>query len=95
MRVLPSDLFLPKPPEEKLPIPIFRSVEARRRERPSPDLLDTIETRQHCQDYLRENRVECRTESLEILGSEQPADDPAAIGKEMYLVVKLADEWNA
>ena len=44
--------FLAEPPEERLPIPDFRTV-ARRTVRPSPDLLDTIYAMQRRQDWLR------------------------------------------
>ncbi len=35
-------LFLPRPPEERIPIPDLRTVASRGLEQPSPNLLDTI-----------------------------------------------------
>ena len=48
-------LFLAEPPEERLPIPDFRTV-AHGTVRPSPDLLDTIYGMQRRQDWLRRLR---------------------------------------
>jgi Zn-dependent peptidase ImmA (M78 family) len=95
VRVALGYLFLPEPPEEKLPIPDFRTVEATKHERPSPDLLDTIYTMQRRQDWLREDRIECEAEPLEFVGSAKLTHDPSAIGREMRLAVGLADGWAA
>jgi Zn-dependent peptidase ImmA (M78 family) len=95
VRVALGYLFLPEPPEEKLPIPDFRTVEVRKLERPSPDLLDTIYTMQRRQDWLREDRIECEVDPLEFVGSAKLTDDPSAIGREMRLAVGLADGWAA
>jgi Zn-dependent peptidase ImmA (M78 family) len=95
VRVALGYLFLPVPPEEKLPIPDFRTVEARKLERPSPDLLDTIYTMQRRQDWLRDDRIECEADPLAFVGSAKLTDDPSAIGREMRLAVGLADGWAA
>ena len=47
-------LFLREPPDERLPVPDYRTVTGTARDRPSPDLLDTIYTMQRRQDWLRE-----------------------------------------
>ncbi len=91
VRVPLGYLFLPEPPEEKLPIPDFRTVEPRNLERPSPDLLDTIYTMQRRQDWLREDCIECEAEPLEFVGSAKITDDPSAIGREMRLAIGLTD----
>ena len=39
-------LFLPEPPDERLPVPDYRTVDSTARGRPSPDLLDTLYTMQ-------------------------------------------------
>jgi Zn-dependent peptidase ImmA (M78 family) len=88
-------LFLPEPPEENLPIPDFRTAEARKLNRPSADLLDTIYTMQRRQAWLREERIECEAEPLEFVGSARLKDDPAAIGREMRRTVGLSDGWAA
>ena len=55
-------LFLPDPPDEKLPIPDFRTVRSRGVQRPSPDLLDMI--------YLCQRRQAWYQDYAERLGEE-------------------------
>ena len=87
-------LFLPEPPEERLPIPDFRTV-GDTIGHPSPDLLDTIYAMQTRQAWLREDRIECEAEPLDFVGSAQPADDPGAVGREMRRIVGVSDGWAA
>lgn len=88
-------LFLPEPPEERLPIPDFRTVSDTVLERPSPDLLDTIFTMQRRQAWLREERIEYEADPLDYVGSAQLADDPGAVGREMRRVLGFDDGWAA
>ena len=88
-------LFLPEPPEEKLPVPDLRTLESRGVPRPSPDLLDTIYAMQHRQEGLREDRIECEAEPLDFVGSARQTDNPAGIGQEMRRTVGLVDGWAA
>lgn len=87
-------LFLPEPPEERLPIPDFRTVK-NRPSRPSPDLLDTIYTMQRRQDWLREERIECEADPLDFVGSARLSDQPAAVGQEMRRSAGLSAGWAA
>ena len=88
-------LFLPEPPEERLPIPDFRTVSDGALERPSPDLLDTIFTMQRRQAWLREERIECEAEPLDFVGSARLADDPGGVGREMRRMLGFANGWAA
>lgn len=87
-------LFLPAPPEEKLPIRDLRTVKDKP-SRPSPDLLDTIYAMQRRQDWMREERVDAEAGPLEFVGSARLNDDPQAVGQEMRRAVGVADEWAA
>ena len=85
-------LFLAEPPEERLPIPDFRTL-AHRPVRPSPDLLDTIYAMQRRQDWLREERLEGEADPLEFVGNARLNDEPMAVGQEMRRTAGLDDGW--
>jgi len=84
-------LFLPEPPELPLPFADFRTVESRRPQGISPELMDTIQQMQRRQAWLREERMEAEVEPLTFVGAAKLTDDPAAIGREMRHVVGLDD----
>jgi Zn-dependent peptidase ImmA (M78 family) len=88
-------LFLPAPPEERIPIPDFRTVRNQEARHPSPDLLDTIYAMQRRQAWLREERIECEAEPLDFVGSARLGDDPESIGREMRRVIGFGDGWAA
>ncbi|MCR4314764.1 MAG: ImmA/IrrE family metallo-endopeptidase [Planctomycetes bacterium] len=85
--------FLDEPPEEKLPIPDFRTVSGNDVSHPSPNLIDTIYAMQRRQDWLRDERIECEIEPLYFVGSAGLSDDPEAAGREMRRVVGISDGW--
>ena len=88
-------LLLPEPPEEHLPVPDYRTVAGVRRDRPSPDLLDTLYTMKRRQEWLRESLVENDAEPLAFVGSARLADDPDAVGHEMRRALGLDLGWAA
>ena len=88
-------LFLPEPPEERLPVPDYRTVADADRGRPSPDLLDTLYTMRRRQEWLRESLIENGTEPLAIVGSARLADGPDAVGREMRRTLGLDGGWAA
>ena len=88
-------LFLPEPPEERLPVPDYRTVADARRNRPSPDLLDTLYTMQRRQDWLRESLIEIDAEPLAFVASARLADAPDAVGREMRRALGLGGGWAA
>ena len=88
-------LFLPEPPEERLPVPDYRTVAGAARDRPSPDLLDTLYTMRRRQEWLRESLVDSDAEPLAFVASARLADDPGAVGREMRRSLGLDGEWAA
>ncbi len=87
-------LFLPEPPEERIPIPDFRTIRGEISS-PSPNLLDTIYAMQRRLAWLREDRIECEAEPLDFVGSARLSDDPQAVGQEMRRAVGISSEWAA
>ncbi len=86
-------LFLPEPPEERIPIPDLRTIRNQEISHPSPDLLDTIHAMQRRQAWLREELIECEADPLDFVGSANPTDDPQGVGREMRRMVGLDDSW--
>jgi Zn-dependent peptidase ImmA (M78 family) len=86
-------LFLPEPPEERLPIPDFRTVSGAGLERPSPELLDTIYAMQRRQSWLRETLIESEAEPLEFVRSARLTDAPDGIGREIRRILGFDDGW--
>jgi len=86
-------LFLHEPPEITLPFTDFRTVESRRPQGPSPELMDTVQLMQRRQNWMRDERVENDAEPLGFVGTATLDDDPIAIGQEMRRVVDLNTGW--
>ena len=86
-------LFLSEPPDERLPVPDYRTMAGSAGGRPSPNLLDTLYTMQRRQDWLREFLVENDAEPLAFVASARLADDPDAVGREMRRVLGLDGGW--
>lgn len=86
-------LFLPAPPEERLPIPDFRTVSGTAQHRPSPDLLDTIYAMQHRQAWLRETILDGEADPLKFVGSARLGDSPEGVGREMRRIIGFGDGW--
>ena len=88
-------LLLPEPLAEHLPVPDYRTVAGAWRDRPSPDLLDTLYTMKRRQEWLRESLVENDAEPFAFVGSARLADDPDAVGQEMRRGLGLDHGWAA
>src|ERR1700752_2615413 len=61
-------LFLQDPPDERLPIPDFRTVANTGVVRPSPDLLDTVYTCQQRQEWYRDYARSEAHEPVNVVG---------------------------
>lgn len=87
--------FLPEPPEERLPIPHFRTLGEGRPHRPSPDLLETVQMMERRQDWMREYLIEEGSEQLSFVRSAEPAVEPEWLAVEIRETLGLADGWAA
>lgn len=80
-RVPMGYLFLPAPPEEKLPIRDLRTVGSQGIARPSPDLLEVVYLCQRRQEWYREYAEQHGEQPRDFVGSARltkPATDVAA-----------------
>jgi Zn-dependent peptidase ImmA (M78 family) len=76
-------LFLREPPVEEVPIPDFRTLPGAHRDRPSPDLLDTIYLCQQRQEWYREFARTMGEPALGFVGSARIEDDVVATAAAM------------
>src|SRR5208282_3116397 len=85
--------FLPAPPEDKLPIPDFRTVDNEPVQRPSPNLLETVQTMQRRQGWMRDYLIEQGEPPLAFVGSVQLADEVNATAAKMRELLGVSDDW--
>jgi len=85
--------FLQRPPEEKLPIPYFRSFNNGQDLQPSPDLIETIHIMERRQSWMREFLIEQGQEPLKFVNSVNIADSPEYIAKKIRDALQLTETW--
>ena len=87
-------LYLAEPPTDRLPIPDFRT---RRQsgEPPSPDLLETVESMQRRQSWMRDELIAEGAEPLDFVGAWGTDDSPPEVARAMRDALRLADGWAA
>ena len=86
-------LYLNEPPDDRLPIPDFRTVGDGRVRRPSPDLLDTIYMMQRRQTWMRDFLIEEAEPQLEFIGSASLNSNPQKVASEMRTTLGVAGGW--
>jgi Zn-dependent peptidase ImmA (M78 family) len=86
-------LFLPAPPEDRLPIPDFRTLGDRPVRRPSPNLLDTVFDMQRRQAWLREERIEEGLSPLPFVGSTTADAAPEKVAAAMRRALGVSSGW--
>ncbi|MFA5786434.1 MAG: ImmA/IrrE family metallo-endopeptidase [Actinomycetota bacterium] len=86
-------LFLQEPPQEALPIPHFRTLGDQPSIRPSPDLLETVQTMERRQAWMRDYLIDEGCEALEFPGSMPIKEDPAQVAHMMREILGLAEGW--
>lgn len=87
--------FLDAPPEDRLPIPDFRTLDDRAVHRPSPNLLDTVQMMQRRQAWMREFLIEQGQPRLPFVGAAEPTDDPIEVAARIRQVLGAGDGWAA
>lgn len=86
-------LFLKEPPEEKLPIPHFRTKREDRKNRPSPNLIETIHAMQLRQAWMREYLIEEGEAPLPFVKSVDMNMSPATIASRIRKTLGFTLEW--
>mgnify|MGYP000867725242 FL=1 len=94
-------LIMPEPPDEALPIADMRTRESKAIERPSGNLLDTIDRYQLFQDWYHDYALEQGVEKLSFLGSVSTEDDPHMVARRVRELLRLdrakatsSDQWR-
>ena len=85
--------FLKQPPEDKLPIPDFRTLKDAPMQRPSPDLLDTVHAMQQRQAWMREFLIDEGDDPLPFVGSATLRSKPELVAEDMRRTLGFADGW--
>lgn len=85
--------FLPEPPQEKLPIPDFRTVSNWALGTASPNLIDTLQIMQRRQSWMRDYLMDHGHEPLSYVASSKLQDAPAAVALRIRKVIGAGDGW--
>lgn len=87
--------FLPEPPSINLSIPHFRTIGVDVPETldPSPDLLESVETMERRQAWIREYLIEQGYDSLRFVGAKTLNHSPSEIAQEIRKELGLESGW--
>jgi Zn-dependent peptidase ImmA (M78 family) len=85
--------FLSEPPEEKLPVPDFRTARDQPIRRASPNLIDTLHTMQRRQAWMRDYLIEMGHERLSFIGAAKLADNIEGVAKSIRRTLGMSDGW--
>ena len=86
-------LFLADPPEEKIPIPHYRSERDTAPRNPSPDLLDTIYMLERRQMWMRRHLIEQGCARLPYVASATVHDSVEVVVDNMRDVLDIDSNW--
>lgn len=84
--------FLAEPPIDQLPIPLFRTSNGKASS-PSPNLLETVNTMQRRQTWMRDFLVEEGSEPLDFVRSATPQDAPEDVALRIKDSLGIEDGW--
>ena len=85
--------FLPKPPEDRLPIPLFRTIDDSTARGPSPNLIETVQIMQRRQTWMREYLIEQGQPELTFVGSAQPGDSSERVSESIRRILGITVGW--
>ncbi len=85
--------FLPAPPQDKLPVPDFRTMRDQRPKRPTAALLETIYQMQRRQEWMRDYLIEEGAEPLSFIGTVTLASSPLAAAENIRRTLGMEDGW--
>jgi Zn-dependent peptidase ImmA (M78 family) len=85
--------FLSEPPEEKLPVPHYRTIKDDQVRRPSPELLETMRVMQRRQAWMREFMIEEGHEPLPFVNSIESKEDPQVTAQNIYRTLGFSQAW--
>ena len=86
-------LYLPEPPEDRLPIPDFRARRDDASSRPSPDLLETVYLMQRRQAWMRDELIEEGSDPLDFVGAYKEEAEPQQVADAMRAALQLERNW--
>jgi len=86
-------LYLNEPPEDRLPIPDFRTVSDEPVRPPSPDLLDTVHMMQRRQTWMRDFLIEEAEPQLQFIGSSTLNSNPQTVAHEIRQTLGVVGGW--
>jgi Zn-dependent peptidase ImmA (M78 family) len=87
--------FLPQPPDVKLTIPLFRSRGNESVRPPSPDLIESVQTMQRRQAWMRDFLIEEGAEPLAMVRSAGPDDTPEEVAQKIRQALGVEAGWAA
>lgn len=86
-------MFLDAPPKEELPVPDFRTRNDTPLKRYSPNLLDTIQSMQRRQAWMREWLLDDGTDQLDFVGAATTSANFKSLAQRMRQRLDLDAEW--
>lgn len=86
-------LFLDAPPTEHLPIPYFRTLDDKGPDKISPDLLETVQTMQRRQEWIRDYLIGQGHDPLSFVARTPLSADPVHVAAMMREALGLVDGW--
>lgn len=88
-------LFLQNPPEERLSIPHFRTLDDEEVRKPSPNLLETVQLMQHRQAWMREYLIDEGHDKLQFVKSARISEPSSTVARKIRDILDLEAGWAA